>query len=230
MLDKLILSIKKSSKNLYILACIIVVFSVIFNILYVYSGLQMPRIFFLGNQLFAKGFLSLGIFIIVMFTGALSTRWSITKNLLKIRGELAIIASIFIIPHMFESLLFWLVGIYSSSFLITIIIFGVLAFIVAIPLCLTSFKAIRRKIKGDKWRKLHKWSYVFYFLIYFHIMLAFLFFNLRPNILDCMALTLIFLIYTLLRILKYSSDKDKREKAIRRTQRSVNKSRREMKM
>lgn len=230
MLDKVILNIKKGSKILYALAVIISALSIVFNILYVYSGLEMPRIFFLGNQLFAKGFLSTGIFIVVMFTGALSTKWFITKPLLRLRGELAIIASIFIIPHMFESLLFWLVGIYSSQNLLLILIVGIIAFIVVIPLCLTSFKSIRSKINGKKWKRIQRWSYVFYFLIYFHIMLAFLFFEPKPNILDCFALTLIFLAYTLLRLLKYSSDKDKRERTIKKAQRSVNKSRREMRL
>lgn len=228
MLDKVVLNIKKSSKRLYILAVIIATLSIVFNILYVYSGLEMPRIFFLGNQLFAKGFLSTGIFVIVMYAGALSPKWFITKPLLRLRGELAIIASIFIIPHMFESLLFWLVGIYNSQNLLLILIVGIIAFCVVTPLCLISFKSIRSKMNGKKWKKIQRWSYVFYFLIYFHIMLAFLFFGSRPNILDCVALTFIFLVYTLLRLLKYSSDKDKREKTIKRVQRSVNKSRREM--
>lgn len=228
MLDNVILNIKKKSKTIYILAAIITALSIGFNILYVYSGFQMPRIFFLGNQLFAKGFLSTGIFIIVMFAGAFSSRWFITKPLLRIRGELAIIACIFIIPHMFESLLFSLVGIYSSKNLLLILIVGIIAFIVLIPLCLISFKAIRNKMNGKKWKKLQRWSYVFYFLIYFHIMLAFLFFGSKPNILDCLALTFIFLVYTLLRLLKYSSDKDKKERAVKKAQRSVNKSRREM--
>ncbi|MDO4535832.1 MAG: sulfite oxidase heme-binding subunit YedZ [Clostridium perfringens] len=227
MLDKLTLGIKKYSRKIYSVAAIIAICSIIFNILYVYSGLEMPRILFLGNQLFAKGFLSTGIFIIVMFTGAFSTRWFITKLLLRIRGELAIIASIFIIPHMFESLLFSLVGIYSSKSLLLIIIIGILAFIIVMFLCLISFKRIRNKMNGKRWKKLQRWSYVFYFLIYFHIMLAFLFFGSKPKILDCLALTFIFLVYTLLRLLKYSSDKDKRERATRKARRSVNKSRQE---
>lgn len=228
MLDKLILSVKKYSKTIYILATIITALSIGFNILYVYSGLQMPRVFFLGNQLFAKGFLSTGIFIIVMFIGAFSTRWFVTKSLLRVRGELAIMGFIFIIPHMFESLLFSLVGIYSSNNLLIIIIIGVLAFIVVTPLSLISFKRIRSKINAVKWKKFQRWSYVFYFLIYSHIMMAFLLFGSRPNVLDCIVLTFIFLVYTLLRLLKYSSDKDKKEKTIRKTKRSINKSRREM--
>ncbi len=227
MLDKLVLNIKKHIKLFYILALIIVVLSIGYNILYVFSGNEVSRILFLGNQLFAKGFLSIGLFIIVMFTGALSTKWVIKKTLIMLRGEIAIIACIFIIPHMFESLLFWLVGIYNSQNLLLILIVGIITFVVAIPLCITSFKKIRIKMNAKKWKKIQKWSYLFYFLIYFHVMLAFLFFNQRPSTLDALVLTFIFLVYTLLRLLKYSSDKDKRQRVIRKAQRSV-KSRIEM--
>lgn len=228
MLNNLSLNIKKNIKTFYILAVIITILSIGYNILYVFSGNGISRILFLGNQLFAKGFLSTGLFIVVMFTGALSTKWFIKKPLTILRGEIAITACIFIIPHMFESLLFWLVGIYNSQNILIILIVGIIAFVVAIPLCITSFKKIKIKMNAKKWKKIQRWSYVFYFLVYFHIMLAFLFFEPRPSILDALALSFIFLIYTLLRLLKYSSDRDKRQRTIRKAQRSVNKSRREI--
>lgn len=228
MLNNLSLNIKKNIKTFYILAVIITILSIGYNILYVFSGNEISRILFLGNQLFAKGFLSTGLFIIVMFTGALSTKWFIKKPLTILRGEIAIIACIFIIPHMFESLLFWLVGIYNSQNLLLILIVGIITFVIAIPLCITSFKRIKMKMNPKRWKKIQKWSYLFYFLVYFHIMLAFLFFGSRPSILDALALSFIFLVYTVLRLLKYSSDKDKRERVLRKTQRSVNKLRREV--
>lgn len=221
MLNELALNIKKNIKIFYILALIISTLSIMYNLLYVFSGDEISKILFLGNQLFAKGFLSTALFIIVMFTGALSTKWFIKKPLTIIRGEIAIIACIFIIPHMFEALLFLLVGIYSIENLLLILIVGIVATIVAVPLCVTSFKKIKMSMDTKQWKRIQRYSYVFYFLAYFHIMLAFLFFQSRPNVLGCFGLTFIFLIYTLLRLLKYSSDKDKRERALRKAKRTL---------
>lgn len=42
---------------------------------------------------------------------------------------------------------------------------------IMIPLFITSFKSVRRKMSAKNWKKLQRAAYVFYALIYVHIML-----------------------------------------------------------
>lgn len=65
-----------------------------------------------------------------------------------------------------------------------------------LPLFYTSFIKIRRKMSVDKWRKLHKLSYLAYALIYVHLVFA------APTG-HLMIHTVIFGVYTILRLLKY---------------------------
>lgn len=107
-----------------------------------------------------KGHLSLGIFLLVMFAGVFKRKWMIYKKLLLVRGDLAILGFIFLIPHGVHRLSLALSG-YQST--------GLIAAIIMIPLTISSFMFIRKKIRPDRWKKLHKLAYITYLMIYIHL-------------------------------------------------------------
>ncbi|OHE25156.1 MAG: hypothetical protein A2Y45_08675 [Tenericutes bacterium GWC2_34_14] len=106
------------------------------------------------------GHLSLALFILIMFAGVMLKSWIPYKKILLVRGDLAIIGFIFLLPHGINRLSLALSG-YNMS--------GLFAAIIMLPLTISSFITIRKKIRPDRWKKLHKLAYVAYFLIYIHL-------------------------------------------------------------
>lgn len=107
-----------------------------------------------------SGQLSLALFILVMLTGILKKKSIYYKRLLLFRGDLAILGFIYLLPHGFNRLSLALNG-YNTS--------GLFAMIILLPLTITSFMTIRKKIRPDRWKKLHLLAYVAYLFIYMHI-------------------------------------------------------------
>lgn len=97
---------------------------------------------------------------LVMFAGVFRKRWIVYKKILLVRGDLAILGFIFLIPHGIERLSLALNG-YQST--------GLVAAIVMLPLTISSFMIIRKRIRPDRWKKLHKLAYLAYLMIYIHI-------------------------------------------------------------
>lgn len=112
------------------------------------------------SVLINNGHLSLGIFMLVMFAGVFKKSWIVYKKILLVRGDLAILGFIFLIPHGIERLSLALNG-YQST--------GLVAAIIMIPLTLSSFMIIRKMIRPDRWKKLHKLAYIAYLMIYIHV-------------------------------------------------------------
>lgn len=124
----------------------------------------------------ARGALGTALFVVVMMTGAFANGSAAIKKLMPIRGELSIIASILTLGHnvtygkTYFVMLFtrpeMLYGTQLAACLTSVIMICIM-----IPLFITSFKAVRRKMSPKKWKKLQRAAYVFYVLIYVHIML-----------------------------------------------------------
>lgn len=136
------------------------------------------------------GYVPLGLFLVVMFSGVLN-KGLIRKRLFMVRAELAIIASIFLIPHVLAFLEYYLddIGFFNANISFY---FGVLALVVMIPLSVTSFRFIRKYFSYQQWKLLHRLSYLFYGLIAGHLILI-------QN--DRMILYIVmFSVYTLLKI------------------------------
>lgn len=112
------------------------------------------------NLVIDKGHLSLSLFLLVMFAGVFRKKWTIYKKLLLVRGDLAILGFIFLIPHGVHRLSLALSGYQTTGFI---------AAIIMIPLTISSFMFIRKKIRPDRWKKLHKLAYVAYLMIYIHL-------------------------------------------------------------
>ncbi len=124
----------------------------------------------------ARGALGTAIFVVVMITGALPNGSAAMKKLMPIRGELSIIASILTLGHnitygkTYFVMLFTQPDMLSGTQLLACFT-SLIMICIMLPLFITSFKAVRRKMSAKSWKKLQRAAYVFYALIYVHIML-----------------------------------------------------------
>ncbi len=124
----------------------------------------------------ARGALGTALFVVVMITGALPNGSAAMKKLMPIRGELSIIASILTLGHnitygkTYFVMLFTQPDMLSGTQLLACLT-SLVMICIMLPLFITSFKAVRRRMSAKSWKKLQRAAYVFYALIYVHIML-----------------------------------------------------------
>lgn len=114
---------------------------------------------FIGSMI-DSGHVALVLFLLVMTAGILAKKSTAYKKLLLVRGDLAILGFIFLVPHGIVRLSLALYG-YNPT--------GLFATIIMLPLVLSSFMIIRKKIRPDRWKKLHQFAYLAYLLIYIHL-------------------------------------------------------------
>lgn len=115
------------------------------------------------------GYVGFSFFLAVMFTGVVD-KSNVKKSMVATRAEMAILGTIFIIVHGIK----YLVYAWDFNFLFSAPLYfyiGVFSLVVSIPLFLTSFIQIRKKINGKVWKKLHKLSYLFYLSVGLHLIL-----------------------------------------------------------
>lgn len=72
---------------------VLVIYAFILSLLVIF--IEIPLL----SQVIDKGHLSLGIFLLVMFTGVYRRKWTVYKKLLLVRSDLAILGFIFLIPY-----------------------------------------------------------------------------------------------------------------------------------
>lgn len=112
------------------------------------------------DELIAGGPLSFALFALVMFAGALKPKSNAKKALLYVRRPYAMLGFLFLIPHAMSRLVLALGG-YNTS--------GLVAFVLMIPLIVTSWPSIRKQLKPGVWNKVHRLAYVVYFVLYLHL-------------------------------------------------------------
>lgn len=198
-------SIRKNSKLYYAIALIIALLTSFYKLYGDTFGIELTGFLLAFEKTSMKGILSVAFFVLVMFAGSLNRKWDITKKLLSIRAQLAIIGSILILPHGLIYTYF-IFGDFIKNFTIPglsmiHLTIGLIAFIVMIPLFITSFKFVRSKMKYAKWKSIQRWSYLFYGLTYLHIILILL----KKDNIDTLKIsiyTIVFGVYTILRVLK----------------------------
>ena len=124
----------------------------------------------------ARGGLTGALFVIVMYAGAFPARSLGAKTFMPVRGQLSIIASILGIFH----------GIaYSRTYIkmsanglgelkattIIFIIDSIIMSVIMLPLFITSFISVRKKMSAIAWKRLQRLAYAFYLLLFIHVML-----------------------------------------------------------
>ena len=121
--------------------------------------LQQVPIFKPINQ----GYIGLSLFYIVMITGALPKKSKLRIQFSKVRKEFSIIGFILVTPHSLKYLLQFLNG------EIDIPVYGIIVFVLMIPLFITSFGFIRKKFTYSNWKKLQSLSYLIYLGLFIHM-------------------------------------------------------------
>ncbi len=120
-------------------------------------------------NIFSYGYVPYGIFILVMYMGILD-KGKFKNQLLNVRGELAIIGTILLFPHVYGYLEYYLI---ELGFIINPVPYfiGIASVVLLLPLALTSFRKIRSKLGYKTWKRIHYLSYIFYILIALHVIL-----------------------------------------------------------
>lgn len=160
--------------------------------------------------IFAKGSLGTAMFVFVMYAGALPKGNRFIAPLMKIRGELSITAAILVLCHNFTygrtyfRMLFVQPEILSGTQLAAAII-SIIMIIIMIVLTITSFPSVRRRMQAKKWKQLQRTAYLFYGLMYVHIMLInipYARLGMSMYIVNVIVYSIVFLGYAAMRISK----------------------------
>lgn len=127
-----------------------------------------------------------------------------------IRGELSIIASILTLGHNISFGLTYFRLLFTQPDCLPVnqllaAICSLVMLCIMLPLFITSFKCVRKKMKGSSWKKLQRLAYGFYALIYIHVLLLTLPGAQKGNgsyLLTVVVYSVVFLTYGALRVRK----------------------------
>ena len=180
----------------------------------------LPFLDFFFKKIMQRGVLAGSLFIWVMLAPVLPRSFSGRKTIYLLRGEMAICASLITLAHnlafggKYFGALFLGQGHISLMELHAAIV-SCLMILLLIPLTVTSFQAVRRKMQGKTWKKLQNWSYLFYLLLYLHIFFIYQGALIRGKgdyFFTLMLYSFIFGLYGFLRIRQYRIQKEGKEK------------------
>ena len=182
----------------------------------------LPFLDFFFKKIMQRGVLAGSLFIWVMLAPVLPKSFSGRKTIYLLRGEIAICASLITLAHnlafggKYFGALFLGQGHISLMELHAAIV-SCLMIILLIPLTITSFQAVRRKMQAKTWKRLQNWSYLFYLLLYLHIFFIYQGALIRGKgeyFFTLMLYSFIFGFYGFLRIRQYRVQKETREKKV----------------
>ena len=164
--------IKKHATLFYIAAIIISVLSVLAP----KKGLPFV-IDYLVKNILARGTLAGALFILVM-VASICPAAKLRGLLLRTRGEMAIIAALLTLIHNISYGKNYFVALFTKisdldAPRIFAAVLSLVMIVLLIPLTVTSFMVIRKKMNPKKWKSLQRLSYIFYGLLFIHISMIF---------------------------------------------------------
>ena len=180
----------------------------------------LPFLDFFFKKIMQRGVLAGSLFILVMLAPVLPKCFSGRKTIYLLRGEMAISASLITLAHnlafggKYFGAVFFGQGHISLMELHAAIV-SCLMILLLIPLTITSFQTVRRKMQAKTWKRLQNWSYLFYLLLYLHIFFIYQGALIRGKgeyFFTLMLYSFIFGFYGFLRIRQYRVQKETREK------------------
>ena len=180
----------------------------------------LPFLDFFFKKIMQRGILAGSLFIWVMIAPVLPKSFSGRRTIYLLRGEMAICASLITLAHnlafggKYFGALFFGQGHISLMELHAAIV-SCLMILLLIPLTITSFQTVRRKMQAKSWKKLQNWSYLFYLLLYLHIFFIYQGALIRGKgeyFFTLMLYSFIFGFYGFLRIRQYRMQKESKEK------------------
>ncbi len=205
-------SLKKHSNIFYISAVIVTV------IISIADFRNLPT--FVNNYiiaLFSRGALATALWCVVMWAGAFPNGSKPIKTLMPIRGELSIFAAILTLGHNIGYGKTYFVRLFTdagrmSTGQISASIMTIVMLLIMIPLTIMSFPSVRKKMNAKLWKKIQRTAYVFYALIYVHVMtlcVPMARTGREGYLLSIFMYSLVFISYGVFRIKKYMTVKKK---------------------
>ncbi len=170
--------IRKHNTKLYIAAIILAAISYLFIEAPIFTPIK------LGGVGFA-------FFYVVMLIGALKPKGNANEKLMQgkmkysIRMEYSIIGFILISPHAVYQLLEYFDG------NVSIPIFGIIAYVIMIPLFITSFQIIREKMTEKSWKNLQRLAYIVYLGLFIHLII----FAKMPNLVVYVIMFVVYFVF-----------------------------------
>lgn len=178
--------------------------------------------------------LGLPLLLIIMFTGAFKPRSYMAKKLQPIRQELSILSGFPVLTHMLFKLTYTFPHSFAKLFILpdplpegrifaeTGYQIGIFMSILYLLLWVTSFTAVRKKLGGLRWKKVQRWAYLLYGLIYVHsilLNLGWIFggrtpvasYDRRPEwTIAIISMTILYALYLVLKVRKHRSSQPDR--------------------
>jgi len=108
-----------------------------------------------------NGEFAMGLWLLVIFAGALNPKWKITRQLRMVRKELSIIGFLLIVSH---GLFYFIEGDFEIA--------GIIAIVLMFPLTVISFNIIRKKMTNKLWKNIQKIAYLIYALVFIHLIVV----------------------------------------------------------
>ncbi len=153
--------LRKRPLPFYVGAILLASLSVAFS----WSGINIP------DSVISKGTLAGAFFTLVMFAGVFPQGSFGAKTFMPVRAQLSIIGSVFALSHglslgkpYFLKLLSGIIGTSNAELDIATFISLVIAvslMLIMLPLFVTSFKVIRKKMNPRRWKNLQRFAYLF---------------------------------------------------------------------
>ena len=127
----------------------------------------------------ARGSLGTAFFVAVMYAGAVPDKSPLRRQLMPLRRDFSIIGGILVLGHNLSAGQEHFVKLFTDPMSMTLnyrlaAVCSLVLMAILIPLWVTSFPAVRKKMKPKSWKKLQRLAYGFYGLTYIHVMLLFL--------------------------------------------------------
>lgn len=123
--------------------------------------------------LIGKCVLSLALFVVVMYIGVFAKGSRVHQWLKPVRAELSIIACILACGHMAVYLASYaprLGGAMGANVLSALVV-ALALLVLLLALGVTSFGFVKCRMRTESWKRLQRWAYVFFGLVYVHLML-----------------------------------------------------------
>lgn len=183
-----------------------------------YTSIAKSQGTFLNDSVFGApvyaGSIATALFIIVMYLGAVPKKHWLFKNFRGIRGQLSIIATILTLVHN-VTMLFYVKPIMMAGGTMAVMfrfvaITTLLMLLLLLPLFITSFICVHKKMKEKTWKKVQRLAYPYYALIYIHVLLGNVPGMLGGDVMDTidvLVYSVVFITYFVLRIKKAIQDK-----------------------
>lgn len=120
-----------------------------------------------------KGYVGFSLITVVMFVGVFSRESRVRRTLGPVRGELSIVAALFMVAHVIPYVSGYLamlgfMGSLRASVLASLVIAIVLV-VLLLVLTVTSVKAVRRVMPPRTWKNVQSFAYAFYVLAFVHL-------------------------------------------------------------